>query len=236
MKESNPQSYIAWERPEVIQSFTRKSPSASLLEFVRTFSAGKTLRILDIGCGAGRHLRPLMEAGHDCTGTDVSDGMLNAAAGLLTGVSDNIRQRLHKAPMDALPFQNESFELIVCHGVWNLARTEHELRGAIAEAARVADSGSALYLTTFSRNTLPPEAAPVTGSDFIFTDFNNEPQTFLTSAQLNLELHEAGFVADLKHPVRELNRPAYWEKTSSTGLSIVGAKRPVLLEGVWIKR
>lgn len=224
-----------WDSPNIVSNFTRKKPSTTLLGYVREFSAGRRLRVLDIGCGAGRHLRPLLEAGHDCRGTDTSEKMLEAAARLLSDVTPDTADILVRAPMHELPFDDRSFDLIVSHGVWNLARTEQELRLAIREASRVADSGAALYLTTFSRNTLPPTAEPVPGSTYIFTDFNDEPQCFLTRDQLQSELEAVSFRSDSEHQIRELNRPAYWESSTQTGLSIVHGKRPVLFEGAWIR-
>lgn len=236
MSTSGKPSFAVWEKQEIVDNFTRKKPSESLLRFVEEFAASRCLRVLDAGCGAGRHMKPLLGAGHDCHGTDVSANMLKAAAQSLREVAPDADERLHFAAMDTLPFENESFDLVISHGVWNLARTEQELRSAMSETARVAADGAALYLTTFSRNTLPPDALPVSDSSYIFTDFNNEPQTFLTPEQLDAELRAVGFVRDDNRQIRELNRPASWESSRGSGLAIVGGKRPVLLEGVWTRR
>ncbi len=236
MSTSENQRFAIWEKQDIVDNFARKKPSDALLRFVEEFAASRRLRILDAGCGAGRHMRPLLASGHDCHGTDVSANMLKAAAQSLREVVDDADDRLHCAGMDALPFETASFDMIISHGVWNLARTEQELRSAMSEAARVLADGAVLYLTTFSRNTLPPDALPVSGSRFIFTDFNNEPQTFLTPEQLDAELRAVGFVRDESRPIRELNRPASWESSRGPGLTIVGGKRPVLLEGVWTRR
>ena len=44
--------------------------------------------------------------------------------------------------MDAIPARDRAFELIVAHGIWNLARSSAEFRRAVAEAARVAVAGA----------------------------------------------------------------------------------------------
>ena len=59
---------------------------------------------------------------------------------------------------------------------------------------------------TFSRHTLPPEADPVGGETFVFTQFAGEPQCFLTEPELVAELASAGFEAE--GPITEYNRPA----------------------------
>ena len=90
--------------------------------------------------------------------------------------------------MDQLPMASESFDFIVAHGNWNLARSSSEFRAAIREAARVARPGCALFVFTFSRHTLPPEALPIANESFVFTQFSGQPQCFLTEEQLVTEL------------------------------------------------
>jgi SAM-dependent methyltransferase len=86
--------------------------------------------------------------------------------------------------MSPLPLQDNAFDLIVAHGIWNLARSGHEFRSAVAEAARVARPGAGLFLFTFSRHTIPEFHLPVAGESFVFTQFNGEPQCFLTEKKL----------------------------------------------------
>jgi hypothetical protein len=111
--------------------------------------------------------------------------------------------------MDSLPVASGAFDLVVAHGIWNLARSGAEMRRGMAEAARAAAPGAALFVFTFSRHTLPNQARPVEGEDFVFTEFAGEPQCFLTADELVEELHRHGFVPDPAVPLRELNsRPA----------------------------
>ncbi len=162
------------------------------------------MRVLDIGCGAGRNAVPLARSGLPVIGTDLSWPMLAAASERGAGVD----LRLVLAPMDALPVRSGTVDLIIAHGIWNLARTGLELRQAIAEAARVGTAGAALFVFTFSRRTLPPTATPVADESFVFTQFSGGPQVFLTEDQLIEELGTAGFVPDPALPLRELNVPA----------------------------
>src|SRR5687768_13996586 len=145
-------------------------------------------RLLDIGCGAGRNAVPLARAGWRVAGTDLSVAMLTAAAARVS--DDSLAARLHLllAPMEHLPFASHSFDLVVAHGIWNLARSGREFRDAVREAARVARPGAALFVFTFSRNTLPDTAEPVSGETFVFTQFSGQPQCFLTAEQLVTEM------------------------------------------------
>ena len=71
----------------------------------------------------------------------------------------------------------------------------------------MARSGAGLFVFTFSRSTLPPDARPVPGERFVFTQFSGQPQCFLTEEQLVTEMSVAGFVREPSVPLREYNLP-----------------------------
>jgi SAM-dependent methyltransferase len=160
-------------------------------------------QILDIGCGAGRNAVPLARGGFRVLGTDLSWPMLKAAASRDAGGSLHVAL----APMQSLPVRNRCADLVIAHGIWNLARTGDEFRRAVAEAARVAKPGARLFVFTFSRHTLPQSASPVSGEHFVFTQFSGSPQVFLTHEQLHEEMRRAGFDPDPELPLREHNLP-----------------------------
>jgi SAM-dependent methyltransferase len=192
----------AWEAPATVEGFVRSPANQTLLQYAaRLRNHNAVIRVLDIGCGAGRNAVPLARDGFYVTGTDLSWPMIQAAAARDAAG----RLQLAVAPMDALPVMDGSSELIIAHGIWNLARSGAEFRRAVREAARAAAPGARLFVFTFSRHTLPPEEQPVAGETFVFTRFSGEPQVFLTSDQLLDELRDAGFEPDPALPLRELN-------------------------------
>ena len=191
------------------------------MEFAaREYAAGGR-RLLDLGCGAARNAAPLARAGWAVLGTDTSWPMLKAASARRRAEAPAGRLHLAAASMDRLPVVDSYADLIVAHGIWNLAGSGEEFRRGVREAARTARPGAALFVFTFSRHTLPPAVRPVSGETFVFTEFAGEPQCFLTEAQLVEELAVAGFVPDAGLPLKELNRPAGLVRTSG----------PVIYEG-----
>jgi SAM-dependent methyltransferase len=88
--------------------------------------------VLDLGCGTGRHTLALVQAGAQVTALDQSPEMMARAKQKLEG--RKIEWVLHSLP-DPLPFDNESFDLVVLGLV-----AEHvaDLDGLAAEIARVA--------------------------------------------------------------------------------------------------
>ena len=133
--------------------------------------------------------------------------MLSAAAERVRSEGLSARARLALAPMDALPIGDRRIDLIVTHGIWNLAASGAEFRRAVREAARVARRGASLFVFTFSRRTLPASERPVAGESFVFTGFTGTPQCFVTEAQLLEELGAVGFVPDPAVPLTEHNVP-----------------------------
>jgi hypothetical protein len=106
-----------------------------------------------------------------------------------------------------LPVRSRSINLIVAHGIWNLAGSTAEFRRAVAEAARVAAPAAGLFVFTFSRQTLPPDLQPVAGEPYTYTEFSGRPQIFLTQRQLVDELAAVGFILDDSIPFSEHNLP-----------------------------
>jgi ubiquinone/menaquinone biosynthesis C-methylase UbiE len=184
--------------------------------------------VLDLGCGAARNAAPIAALGGDVVGIDLAWPMLEAARRRLVAEGVAARAALVRARMDRLPLADETIDLVVAHGVWNLARSDVELRRAIAEAARVARPGSGLFLFTFSRATLAADAAPLPGQSYAFTQFAGEPQCFLTEDQLGEELLRAGFEKDPPGRLTERNRPL-------GGRSLVRSG-PVIYEGTFRRR
>jgi SAM-dependent methyltransferase len=213
-----------WSNASTVAGFVRSSPNDTLLHVAaREWRA--SARLLDIGCGAGRNALPLASAGWEVVGTDLSFPMLTATAARVADAQLANRLRLLLAPMDRLPLPSACVDFIVAHGIWNLARSGREFREAIREAKRVARPGCALFVFTFSRNTLADTAEPLDGESFVFTQFSGQPQCFLTEKQLVTELAAFGFESDPSLPLRELNRPPKGALRTST--------TPVIYEGLF---
>ena len=201
----NPLAKSPWNRPATVAGFAQSPPNATLISFVEGERRRKpVLQVLDLGCGAGRNAVPLAELGLHVVGLDLSSPMLMGAKSRAASAQG---LDLTRARMDALPLRSETFDLVIAHGIWNLAASGDEFRRALREAARACRRGAGLFVFTFSRNTLPEEAAPVTGESFVFTQFSGQPQCFLTAAELVSELATAGFLPDPAVPLREHNRP-----------------------------
>ena len=214
-----------WTSQETVAGFAQSPPNATLFRYAERLRASRPFQVVDVGCGAGRNLVPLAQMGCRVVGIDLSWPMLAATADRVRQQNLGDRVTLAAGAMHQLPVQSASADLIVAHGVWNLATSATEFRCAIREATRIARPGAGLFVFTFSRNTLPPDARPVPGEPFAFTQFSGHPQTFLTAQQLASELAHAGFLPDPAVPLTELN------KRPVSSVSVGGP--PVIYEGAF---
>jgi SAM-dependent methyltransferase len=207
-----------WEDPRAVAGFVNGAPNEQLLAFAQRFIGHATRpRCLDLGCGAARNSLPLARLGFRVTGTDLSEPMLAAARDRAAREATHhdeaspdttLDLEFLAAPMAPLPFPDDTFDLIVAHGIWNLAHSGAAFRAAVAEAARVAKPGAGLFVFTFSRHTLPDDATPDAGESFVFSSWNGEPQVFLRQQELIDELARAGFVQGAADRLVEYNRRA----------------------------
>jgi SAM-dependent methyltransferase len=219
-----------WENRQTVAGFSAGAPNDVLLAFAgRIKGVLQRPRCLDIGCGAARNALPLAGLGYHVAATDLSAPMLEAARARVLAASAPAAVDLVLAPMQPLPFASRVFDLIVAHGIWNLAGSGAEFRAAVGEAARVARPGAGLFVFTFSRHTLPSSARPDPGESFVYSCWNGEPQCFLGEAELVDELAQAGFVRDSPAPLTEYN-------AARPGEIRVGGGPPVIYEATFLRR
>lgn len=216
-----------WEDPRTVAGFAAGVPNEQLMAFARA-RLERGHACLDLGCGAARNALPLAELGYQVTGTDLATPMLVAARERVRALPPPWRVDLVHAPMAPLPFGAGVFDLIVAHGIWNLARSGAEFRSAVSEAARVARPGAGLFLFTFSRHTLPADTRADPGETFVFSSWNGEPQCFLTEPEILQELERVGFVREPDGPLTEYNLPLHGE--------LRAGGPPVIYEGTFVRR
>jgi ubiquinone/menaquinone biosynthesis C-methylase UbiE len=115
-------------------------------------------RALEVGCGAGRLSVEMARRGFEVDATDPVDPMRELAreAAAHEGLTD--RMRVSAADVQALPFPDRSFRLVVGLGVLPWI---DDIDAAVAEMARVLVSGGHLIVTINSRTPLHTMADPV---------------------------------------------------------------------------
>jgi len=104
-------------------------------------------RLLDAGCGEGRHCFGALERGAEVVGIDLDADSLRAGARPLASRGRLLGRRLAsmlRGDVFALPFPDASFDRVICSEVMEHV---HDYRAALRELARVTRPGGRLAVT-----------------------------------------------------------------------------------------
>ncbi len=97
-----------WDKIAKEWNRLRQKPTEFAIRLANEWQPGK---ILDIGCGNARNLKPFLEKGFECYGIDSSKELIKIA-------KERIKEaKLTQASATNLPFPNESFDYIICLAV-----------------------------------------------------------------------------------------------------------------------
>ncbi|HEY5591903.1 MAG TPA: class I SAM-dependent methyltransferase [Paludibacter sp.] len=109
----------------------------------------KQSRILDIGCGTGRHSIELTKRGYKVTGVDLSDSQLERAKAKAT--EQNLRIDFHKHDARNLPFSQEfDLALMICEGAFPLMETDEMNYLILQNASKSLRNNGKLIFTTLN--------------------------------------------------------------------------------------
>lgn len=103
-----------------------------------------TSRVIDIGCGHGRHAVALAERGSDVIGLDFAVALLNRARHLAAGLRTQLRWV--RGDMRRLPFQSKCADAAIVMDAFGFFDTEQEHEAVLQEAARVLTTSGRLGL------------------------------------------------------------------------------------------
>ncbi len=147
----NGDNFVFYPHEEVIRfmsKFIRKR--IGLAEFRDMASEVKGGRILDLGCGIGRHVIYSHEMGLESYGIDLSDAAVNVALewGHKSGLLE-VEEKIKQGDIRQLPWQDEFFHYAVSHGVLDSMPFEIA-RAACVELARVMHVGGLFYCDLIS--------------------------------------------------------------------------------------
>lgn len=125
------------------------TPSSEVMDWAEVLWAAGGRRVLDVGCGVGRHVIALARRGFHVTGCDVSSvGLARCRAWL---AREGLTATLSQHPMTELPYPDRSFDGVLAFFVVYHA-TRAEIQRALAEVRRVLIPGGRFYVTFIARD------------------------------------------------------------------------------------
>ena len=109
----------------------------------------KSLKLIDIGCGTGRHSIELTKRGYRVTGVDLSDSLLARAKE--KAKAQNVQIDFQKHDARKLPFVNEfDVALMLCEGAFPLMETDEMNYDILRNVANGLKTPGKLIFTTLN--------------------------------------------------------------------------------------
>jgi ubiquinone/menaquinone biosynthesis C-methylase UbiE len=140
-----------WER-----IFKRKGkyfvePHVDMEEVIKIFHKHKVKKILDIGCGTGRHLIYLARHGFEVYGLDSAKTAIESAKNWLE--EEGLKGHLKIANQyDKLPYEDSFFDAVISTQALHHGRTA-EVKKVIAEIERVLKPKGCIFITVARKFT-----------------------------------------------------------------------------------
>ena len=126
-------------------------PNPELMALIPGWQAVGCRRVLDAGCGVGRHLLPLLKAGFRVWGADCDAQVLRLLkASLANSAAPAAAANLVQADLNRLPFASGAFDLVVSVNVINHGDAA-TFRDYCRELDRVLKPGGHLFIYTSPR-------------------------------------------------------------------------------------
>jgi ubiquinone/menaquinone biosynthesis C-methylase UbiE len=123
----------------------------TLPEVVDMFKLHGVDKILDLGCGTGRHVLYLADLGFEVYGLDVSEEAIETAKILLK--ERNLHAELDARSMhERLDYEDRFFDAVICIRVLNHGKIE-DIRETIGEIERILRPGGLVYVTVRKKVT-----------------------------------------------------------------------------------
>ncbi|MEM6971896.1 MAG: bifunctional 2-polyprenyl-6-hydroxyphenol methylase/3-demethylubiquinol 3-O-methyltransferase UbiG [Pseudomonadota bacterium] len=163
---------------------------ARLRHFEREIDGWAGKAVLDLGCGGGFLAEALADKGAEVSGIDPAAKAIDSAKAHAAERGLDIRYDVGVG--EALPYEDDSFDIVVCVDV--LEHVE-SVPGTLAEIARVLRPGGVFCFDTINRNPLARFVVITVAEDVLgmLPKGTHDPALFIKPGELDAMLREAGF-------------------------------------------
>ena len=190
---------VEWDQILLRKEYHPESPDGIVVDLISILARKRAERVLDLGCGAGRHAMYLAESGFKTYGADISDTGLRLTKKRLE--SRKMEAEIIKCDMKSMPYIQSCFDAVVC-----VQTIYHQkLKGiqeTVSEIHRILKEGGLLLANFHSKrsskygkgieveeNTFMQENGPEKGVLHHFFD-ENELRALLGHFRVDFEVRE----------------------------------------------
>ena len=144
------------------------------------------MTVLDAGCGGGRNLVYLMRNGFTVFGVDGSAPAIQAIRDVAADAAPDLpADNFSVAQVDALPFLDTEFDVMLCNAVLHFARDDGHFHGMLSEVWRVLAPRGLFFCRLASSIGIEDKIQPIEGRRHRLPDGSDR---FLVDEQMLLNL------------------------------------------------
>jgi len=141
---------VEWDQILLRREYHPESPDRIVVDLISILARRRAQRVLDLGCGAGRHVTYLAESGFTTYGADLSDTGLKLTKKRLG--SRKIDAEIIKCDMKSLPYIQSCFDAVVCvQTIYH--QTLKGIRETVSEIHRIQKKGGLLLANFHSKRS-----------------------------------------------------------------------------------
>lgn len=163
---------IFWNKKDTRVEFENMPPKKYITDEIDKFK--KNSSVLDIGCGGGRYSRYLKNNGYQVTAMDKYPNMA------ISLKDDNIE--FYEGTIDSIPFEDYTFDNLICIGVLHNAISIKEYETAIKEMYRVLNKGGYLLFSVFTNDVLSDDLTYI--DKHLYDIDGREPMILLSKKEI----------------------------------------------------
>lgn len=138
-------SYYTWYNET--EKLRLKYPSELVVGFLVNNLKAKS-KVLDLGCGSGRHVLLSAELGHEAYGLDLGVEGLKFCS--QTAKQKGLSVNLKEAFMSDTGFEDDFFDAVICHSAIN-GNSPDEQKRIISEVLRILKEGGIFFVSFYGK-------------------------------------------------------------------------------------
>jgi SAM-dependent methyltransferase len=160
------------------------------------------ISILDAGCGGGRNLVYFLRNGFEVFAIDSDPGSIERVRYLAATLAPELPpQNFVTADLVEIPFQSETFDLVISSAVLHFARDEQHFGQMLDEMWRILKPGGMLFARLASSIGIETLIRPIQGRRFSLPDGS---ERFLVNTEM-LDAASSRLKATLLEPIKTTN-------------------------------
>ena len=141
---------VEWDQILLRNEYRPERPDEIVVNFASVLEKRRAGRVLDLGCGAGRHIINFVEKGFETYGADISEIGLALTQKRLR--SHRLEAEIIRCDMKSIPCVNSGFDAVLCVQTIYHQRLE-EIRQTIFEIHRILKKKGLLLANLHSKRS-----------------------------------------------------------------------------------